>query len=65
MIDYYERRAKQLEENGASDFDISLVMTDMETEFQIPLMNKPEWNRKNPRIIATYRRLSDLRSFQP
>ena len=63
-ISYFEQRIDQLEKEGASDFDIAEAMTDMEVEFNIPLINDPSWNNQNYRIIKAYRRLSHMRTFQ-
>lgn len=64
LIQYYERQADQMEKEDASDFDIALILTDMETEFQIPPLENPSWNKEHPRIIGIYRKLSSLQKLQ-
>lgn len=40
---------------------LAAIMTDMEKEFHIPLLNDPEWNAAHPEIISTYRQISNMR----
>lgn len=39
------------------------MMTDMEGEYQIPMIRNPEWEAKNPDVIKTYRQISDMREL--
>ena len=63
IIRHFEKKVAQLEKEEASDFDLAEVMTDMESQFHIPLLADPAWNQENPRIIHLYQKLSALRKF--
>lgn len=39
------------------------LMTDLEGEYQIPLLRNPEWEAKNPEVIKAYRKISDMREL--
>jgi hypothetical protein len=42
---------------------LSELMTQMEGEFSIPMLRKPEWENQNRKVIALYRKISRSRVF--
>lgn len=50
--------------NEAPFEEFSELMTKMEKDFDIPLLNDPEWNEKNKDIIHLYRLISDYRELK-
>lgn len=45
------------------DKQLSKLMTNMEGQFYIQLINDNKWNEENKDIINLYRKISDSRSF--
>ncbi|MDQ0209056.1 hypothetical protein [Alkalicoccobacillus murimartini] len=43
---------------------LSMLMTYMEGAFSIPMQRNEEWERKNKKIIALYRKISRSRQFE-
>ena len=37
------------------------LMTELESEFRIPLMQDLDWEKTHPDVIRTYRHISDMR----
>jgi len=42
---------------------LSMLMTYMEGHFSIPMLRNEEWESKNRKVIALYRKISRSRSF--
>lgn len=59
----YETEVARLVLDEAPVEEFSKLMTDMEKEFQIPLLNNLEWNEKNKDIIHFYRLISNHREL--
>jgi len=45
------------------DMKLSALMTELESAFHIPMQRTPEWEEKNRKVIALYRKVSLSRSF--
>ncbi|MBM0067934.1 hypothetical protein [Alkalicoccobacillus gibsonii] len=43
---------------------LSMLMTYMEGEYQIPMLKNPEWESNNRKVIALYRKISMSRVFE-
>ena len=46
----------------ARDRALASLMTNMESEYQIPALHNPEWESRNKAVIAMYRKLSMSRT---
>lgn len=55
-LDHYKKRF----ENGELPADI---MTDMEREFGIPMVNNEVYNKNNPDVIEVYREIGNSRDI--
>ncbi len=53
----------ELPEGLVRDSALSKLMDLMKEEFNIPLLHNAEWERKNPAVMAMYRKLSISRSL--
>lgn len=53
---------QQLTQHG-KDVRLASLMTDMEGEYQIPMLRNPEWEEKHPGVLQTYRRIGDMREL--
>ena len=55
-LDEYQKRLA----SGETAVDI---MNDMEKEFDIPMMNDVEFNKKNPDVMQLYQEVANSRDF--
>lgn len=55
-LDKYQKRL-------ACGENVADIMNDMEKEFNIPMLNDEEFNKKNADVIALYREVSNSRDF--
>lgn len=53
----------RLPEGTERDKALSALMDFVQREFSVPLMEDIEWDRKNPSVIAMYRKISISRSI--
>ncbi|WDL97837.1 hypothetical protein [Alicyclobacillus sp. ALC3] len=44
------------------DAALSLLMTNMERQYHIPMQAHPEWNAKHRKVITLYRKIADSRT---
>lgn len=58
----YERIMNSDEPNHNKDVKLASLMTHMEVFHSVPTLRKPEWEKKNKKVIAMYRKLSMSRS---
>ena len=49
--------------NHEKDLMLSALMTELESAFNIPMQKTPEWEERNRKVIALYRKVSLSRSF--
>lgn len=64
-LDEYEKRFGFILEMDSkqSEKDRSGLMTDLERDFQVPMMKDETWERGNPEVYALYRIIADSRVF--
>lgn len=64
LIDYEKRyEAIMFDSDTNKDKKLSDLMTEMEKEYQIPMIRKAEWEKENRKVIALYRKISMSRTF--
>lgn len=56
-------RLEQYKNRLASGERAADIMTDMENEFNIPLLNDEDYNKKNADVIELYKEVLNSRSF--
>jgi len=59
----YESILSSNETKEEKNRQLALLMTEMETYYQIPAIRNPEWEMENKAVIAMYRKLSRSRSL--
>ena len=60
----YERIIHSSQTSYQKDRALSELMDQMQRKYKIPLFQKPEWEAKNRKIIAMYRKISQSREFE-
>ncbi|MEC1387351.1 hypothetical protein [Aerococcus viridans] len=59
------RRYEEIMQADVSDYyktvKLAELMTEMEAEYRIPMLKKPEWEEKNRKVISLYRKISRSR----
>lgn len=60
----YEEIMHSQKSNSDKDRLLGVLMTKMEKEYKIPLMQNQEWENKNKKVIALYRKISMSRVFE-
>nr|WP_012477122.1 hypothetical protein [Heyndrickxia coagulans]ABJ99985.1 hypothetical protein [Heyndrickxia coagulans] len=45
------------------DKQLAGLMSEMETDFNIPMLRRPEWERENRSVIALYRKIANSRKL--
>ncbi|MBT2572076.1 hypothetical protein [Planococcus sp. ISL-110] len=66
LTEYDKRYETLLHSNLSShekDVRLSSLMTELESAFEIPMLRTPEWEEKNRKVIALYRKISLSRNF--
>lgn len=56
-------RLEKYQNRLASGEKAADIMTDMENEFNIPMLNDEDYNKKNADVIELYREVADSRNF--
>lgn len=46
---------------NTKDQQLAALMTKMEVVFKIPYLHNPEWDKRNPKVINLYRKISNSR----
>lgn len=66
MKSYFDKLTEILYDIPSEKRDIKLgkLMTEMEIEYSIPMINDEKYNLENQDIITTYRAISNLRGSQ-
>ncbi|MHC8523995.1 hypothetical protein ACPJHQ_26095 [Rossellomorea sp. H39__3] len=59
----YEGIIHSSRDNETKDKMLSNLMTALEWEYNIPMIRNPEWEEKNRKVIALYRKISQSRTF--
>ena len=65
-LNHYKNEYRNILEkfkNDSLDIAIGRLMTKMENEFNIPLINDESYNKSNPEIVSFYRELSKARNI--
>lgn len=64
-LDEYEKRfqliLKMDKEQSEKDALLSVLMTDLERKFDIPMSKDKAWEQENPEVYALYRKVADSR----
>lgn len=67
MLKEYENKYDNIMDSSLDiedkNYELSKLMTNMETDFEIPRLNNNEWNNKNKEVIELYRIISNSRSL--
>jgi hypothetical protein len=65
LSEYHQRyeQIMKMEPGRERDRLLAELMTMMEKEYRIPLLRDPEWEKKNRKVIALYRKISMSRTF--
>lgn len=45
------------------DKQLAGLMSEIETDFNIPMLRRPEWERENRSVIALYRKIANSRKL--
>lgn len=64
---YYNKEYETILHSSDSEhyktLQMSALMSDMEKQYQIPMLRKEEWEKDNRTVIALYRKISMSRQF--
>jgi len=60
----YERILQSNLTDNQKSREYANLMTEMEHEFEIPILKNEEWEKKNKAVIALYRKISMSRSLK-
>lgn len=59
----YESLIKSNKSNNEKSHHLSELMTEMEKEFEIPILKNQEWEEENKAVTALYRKMSISRDL--
>jgi hypothetical protein len=59
----YEKIMQSKLSDRQRNMKLAELMTQMESEFSIPRLSNPEWEKNNKKVIALYRKISMSRKF--
>lgn len=59
----YESLIKSNKSNNEKSHQLSELMTEMEKEFEIPILKNQEWEEENKAVTALYRKMSISRDL--
>jgi hypothetical protein len=64
-LNEYNRRYEEImsQPSLSRDKQLSRLMTEMERKYKIPLLQTPEWESNNRKVIALYRKISMSRDL--
>jgi hypothetical protein len=65
-LEYYQEKFDKLtdmKKGSRRDMLLANIMTQMEANFKIPLMQNLDWEEENPKIINLYREISFSRTL--
>lgn len=66
LAEYNQRYETLVHSNLSSqekDIKLAALMTELESAFHIPMQRTPEWEEKNRKVIALYRKISLSRTL--
>lgn len=66
ILEFTKRLNSILDSSAPSrikDIKLANLMTDLELDYQIPMLNDEEFNKSNPYVIQLYRTVSEARTF--